>query len=191
MSSQKESNPKNSKHKYNLVLPVFLCLLFGLLIGFLPSSNRDLRLPGKYLLANFDFTSDVMPQGVNTTATQYQEDNHYHLRFDEIGSKLSLEGFTSKLSVLVEISISGLTLIDAIPLSDVPIFTVKTMNTHREISSDFICEVELEHPSSLTFVKNFINGVEVVFTNYASSSNTPHLAYSIILSRVAIYELVA
>ncbi|HOJ44852.1 MAG TPA: hypothetical protein PK340_02270 [Bacilli bacterium] len=150
------------------------------------------RTRGTYLLASYDFRSETLPSGVITDALQYEEDGHHRLLLNRIGAQVDLTGFQSYHQLIVETSLSGLTIeAGETLLEDVPVFTLQSHYDQALRNSIFVYHVTFNETMTSMFPIARTNRVVLTMSNFASMNDAPGFAYSLLLSHIRIYEFVA
>ena len=192
MSSPKENRNKRNDHRFAIFFGSLLIVFMAVLTLAMGSLVAPTRTRGTYLLASYDFRNGTLPLGVATTAVLYEEDGHHRLLLNRIGAQIDLTGFQSSHRLIVEISISGLTIESGETLlEDVPVFTVQSHDDEALRNSIFINHVTFNETITKTFPMARTNRLVITMSNFASINDAHGFAYSLLLSQITIYEFVA
>lgn len=192
MSSPKENRNKRKDERFALFFGSALLSLVATLTMVLVSLVAPTRTRGTYLLARYDFKNGTIPLGVTTDASLYEEDGHYSLEMNRIGHQVRLQGFQASQQLIVEISISGMTLeASQILLEDTPVFTLQSYYDEMMRVSLCIDRVMFNETVNITFPVARVNNMVITMSNYASVDEAPGFAYSLLLSEINIYEFMA
>jgi len=192
MSSPKENRNKRKYHRFAVFFGCVLIVFMAILTMAMGSLVAPTRTRGTYLLASYDFRNETLPLGVTTDAPLHEEDGHHRLSTNHIGAQIGLTGFHSSHQLIVEISISGITLeATATLLENVPVYTMHSHYDEALRNSVLIDHVTFNETITKIFPIALTNRLVIIMSNFTSINTAPGFAYSMLLSQIHIYEFVA